>query len=154
LTTEKNAAYQVAKADGDELGFDYDMVLVPSSLAETAKNLLTVQDVILDAAASYKSVNNVMGAVRNPHFNSGLTSMRAPELAGTDTTANWYLVSQAAIAAGLKPWLLSEDANDEIRYFDESSDFYKNSGDIKVTSHVMIGAVLLWPHSIRLVAGV
>jgi hypothetical protein len=153
LTTEKDYAFQVGLADGSELGYEYDLILHPSSLAETARNLLTVQDIILDANSSYKSVSNVMGAVRNPHFNSGMSAIRAGELAGTAVTANYYLVSRAAIAAGLTPWVLAEDAAEEIRNWDETSDFYLNTGNIKVESHVYCNAALLWPHGIRFIAG-
>jgi hypothetical protein len=82
-----------------------------------------------------------------------MSAIRAGELAGTAVTANYYLVSRAAIAAGLTPWVLAEDAAEEIRNWDETSDFYLNTGNIKVESHVYCNAALLWPHGIRFIAG-
>lgn len=154
LTTEKNSfLYATPGPDGQELGHEADIILHPTILNETAKNLLSVQDIILQAGATVDGVSNVMGATKNPHFMSGMAQVRAPELTGTAVTANWYLLSQQAISAGLAPWVLAEDAGEEIREWDENSDFYKNTGFIKYESLILIAAALLYPHSIRKVAG-
>lgn len=153
LSAEKVTAFQVADPTGHEFGYEYDTILAPSSLNEVAKNLLTVQDLILDAASSLNSVSNAFAATKNPHFMSGMEIVRGPDLAGTDTTADYYLVSRAGIAAGLFPWVISEDSAEDLRTWDESSDFYKDSGLIKVTSHIYCAAVLLFPHAIRKVSG-
>jgi len=155
LSVEKATSIQVAQANGEELEHEYDAILVPSALKETANDILSVKDVILDAAASLNSVSNVFGPVKNPHFNSGLVYTKAAHLPqhATPASSDWYLYSRSAIAAGLTPWVISEDAADDLRTWDESSDFYKNTGDIKVTSNVYIAAAFMWPHSIRLVKG-
>jgi hypothetical protein len=153
LTAEKVAAFQVADPTGHEFGFEYDTILAPSSLNEVAKNLLTVQDLILDAKSSLNSVNNVFAATKNPHYQSGMEVVRGPDLTGADTTADYYLLSRAGLSAGLFPWVISEDAAEDLRTWDESSDFYKDSGMIKVTSHIYCAAVLLFPHAIRKVSG-
>jgi phage I-like protein len=152
LTAQKSKAFLVAGPDGNELGYEYDGVLVPSSLTETARNLLTVQELILEAG-TVNGVANSFGATRNPHHLSGMTVERAPELAGTDTTADWYLISRSAIAAGLFPWVIAEDGAEDLRTWDENSDFAKDSGFIKVASHIFINAALLFPHAIRKVSG-
>jgi len=154
LTAEKVYAFQVADPTGHEFGFEYDTMLVPSSLNEVAKNLLTVQDIILDAANPIAGVSvNGFAGVRNPHYQSGMEVVRGPDLAGTSTTADYYLISRAGIAAGLFPWVISEDGSEDLRTWDESSDFYKDTGLIKVTSHIFCAAVLLFPHAIRKVSG-
>lgn len=154
LTAQKPYAYLVADPTGHEFGYEYDTLLVPSSLAETSRNMLTVQDLILDANATLNGVNNATGGgVRNVHHMSGMTYERAPELTGTGLTANWYMVSRAAISAGLPPWLITEDGSEELRTWDESSDLYKDNGIIKVQSHVYTAAGLLFPHGIRKVLG-
>lgn len=152
LTGEKVKAFLVADPTGHEFGFEYDLMLVPSSLNEVARNLLTVQDLIIEAG-TVNGVANAFAATKNPHYQSGMVAERAPDLAGTDTAANWYLMSRAALAAGLFPWLISEDGSEDLRVWDESSDFYKDSGMIKVTSHIYVAAALLFPHGIRLVTG-
>jgi hypothetical protein len=154
LTAEKNLfLYSTPGPDGNELGHEASVILHPTYLNETAKNLLTVQDIILQAGATVDGVSNVMGATKNPHYMSGMSQTRAPELTGTASTADWYLLSQQAIAAGLAPWVLAEDAGEEIREWDENSDFYKNTGFIKYESLIMIAAALLYPHGIRKVEG-
>jgi len=154
LTAEKATSIQVAGPDGNELSVDYDGVLVPSVLKETTKNLLTIQDFILDAKSTLNSVSNVMGPVKNPHYMSGMDIAVGPELAGTAaSTANYYLLSKAAIARGLVPWVIAEDGAEDLRTFDENSDFFKESGEIKVVSHIYINAALLYPHAIRYVKG-
>lgn len=150
LTAEKVYAFQVADPSGYEFGFEYDMMLVPSSLNELAKNLLTVQDLIIQSNGA-----NDFGTIKNPHYQSGMEVMRAPDLAGTlgATNADWYLVSRAALSMGLYPWVISEDAAEDLRTWDESSDFTKETGEIKVSSHIYANAVLLFPHGIRKVSG-
>ncbi len=152
LTGQKVTAFQVADPNGREYGYEYDAILNPSSLNEVSKNLITVQDLILEAG-TVNGVANTMGATRNPHFQSGMEVVRAPDLAGTDTAADWYLLSRAAISAGLFPWVISEDAAEDLRTWDEQSDFYKDGGFIKVASHIFCNAVLLFPYAIRLVRG-
>lgn len=146
LTEEKNLfLYSTPGPDGEEMGYEADALLYPTILHQTAKNLLTVQDLILEGAAT--------APTRNPHFNSGMEMVRAPELAGTAVTANWYLFSRAGIASGLIPWVISEDPSEEVRIWDEQSDFYKGSGLIKYESHVLVSAVLVYPHAMRKVLG-
>jgi phage I-like protein len=153
LTVEKNQSLQVAAPDGRELGIVFDGILYPSALEQTAANLLKVQDLILDASTSTKGVSNVFAATRNPHFNSGLEMTRAMDLAGSAVTADYYLYSREGIARGLPPWVICEDPTEELRLWDESSDFFKGSGNIKIESHVFLNAVLAFPHCIRLIKG-
>jgi hypothetical protein len=159
LTAEKNYATQVAAPDGRELGIQFDGVLYPSLLQETLYNLLKIQDLIIDARASQPAIGgganvpNAFAQVRNPHYQSGLEMTRAIQLAGTDVTAHWYLYSREAIARGLVPWVIAEDPTEEVRLFDEASDFYKMTGFIKYESHVFLNAALLYPHGIRKVNG-
>jgi len=154
LTAEKGTfLYGTPGPDGEELGYEADGILFPTILNETAKDLLTVQDLILSGVLAGDG-DGTMGTVRNPHFQSGMKMTRGPELTGTDSTASWYLVSHAAIAAGMVPWVLSEDPDEEVVTWDESSDFYKNgTGFIKYESRVRVSVCLLYPHGIRLIAG-
>jgi hypothetical protein len=153
LTAEKNLfLYSTPGPDGEEIGSEADTLMFPTILNETAKNLLTVQDLILNAG-TVAGVANTMGAVRNPHFQSGMEMVRAPQLTGTASTADWYLLSRAGIARGLVPWVIAEDMAEEIRTWDQDSDYYRNTGFIKHESLVYINAALLYPHAIRKVQG-
>lgn len=153
LTQEKASMLNVPYFDGQELGTRATGMLIPTSLDEIARLLLTVQDVILDANASLKSVSNTFGAVRNEHFNSGFERTWAPQLTGSGDTANWYEYSRETIGMGFVPWVVAEDASEEILQWDESSDFYKDTGFIKVESKIFTNATLVWPHGIRYIKG-
>ena len=155
LTAIKAEHLLVPHFDGLELQAEVSDLLLPTVLVEPARLLLTVQDLILDAAATLKSVSNAMGGGnRNEHFGSGLGRTWAPQLAGTAaTTADWYAVSRAAIAMGFDPWVVAEDAAEEMLTWDQTSEFYKKTGLIKVESKLFTNATLLWPHAIRLVKG-
>lgn len=155
LTAVKALFLFVPGPDGEEMGARATGILNPTTLDETARLLLTVQDLILDANASLKGVSDVFGGgVRNEHFQSGFEHVWAPQLAGTDGTADYYLYSREIIGRGLPPWVLAEDAAEEVRVWDENSEFYKNgSGFIKTETNVFCNAALLYPHGIRLVKG-
>ena len=127
-------------------------MMVPTVLDETSRLLLTVQDLIL-AADEQTSGTGKFGTVKNEHYQSGFTYSHCPELAGTGATADYYLISQERIAAGLVPWAIAEDSGEELLTWDESSDFYKDTDHIKVESKIYINGCLLWPHGIRLVKG-
>lgn len=151
LTAEKNLAIQVAAPDGRQLLTRFDGILYPSILDATVYNMLQVQDLVPNEAATSARASTT---IRNPHFRSGLEMTPAQQLAGTDpTTADWYLYSREAIARGMKPWLLAEDPTEEVRLFDESSDHYKRTNNIRYESHVYLNAVLLYPHAIRKIKG-
>jgi phage major head subunit gpT-like protein len=152
LTTEKNAFKRTPGPDGEELGLECTHILVPTSLDDEAYNLLSVQDLILSGVLANDG-DGTMGQVRNPHFKSGLNKIRAPELTGTDTTANWYLISATAAGMGLFPWVISEDSSDEMVEWNESSDFYKNTNNIKIESKILLEAAFLFPQSIRKIKG-
>lgn len=154
LTTVKELMLMVPGPDGNELGSSATGMLTPTCLKEQGRLMLTVQDLVLDAMATKNSVSNVMGGGnRNEHFNSGFEQIWAPQLAGTDTTADWYCYSRETIARGLPPWVLAEDPTEEFLSWDENSDHYKNTGFIKIASKLYVGAALLYPHGIRLVKG-
>jgi hypothetical protein len=54
---------------------------------------------------------------------------------------------------GFYPWVVAEDAEDEFLIWDESSEFYKKNGLIKVEDKTFLNAALAWPHAIRLIKG-
>lgn len=152
LTQEKGAMLYIPGPDGEEMGTEVSGMLIPTRLVDIARNLLTVQDLILSGALSGGG-DGTMGTVKNEHYMSGLEYTWAPQLAGTDSTANYYLYSMDTINQGNPPWVLAEDAAEEIRTWDETSDFYKDSGWIKLESIVLANAVLLYPHGIRYIKG-
>lgn len=153
LTLEKASMLLVPGPDGEELGSSATGMLVPTSLKEAARLLLTVQDLIL-AGDVQTSGTGKMGQVKNEHYMSGFEYIWAPQLAGSAVTANYYLFSRETIGRGLPPWVIAEDAAEEVRIWDETSDFYKNGeGWIKHESNIYVNAALLYPHGLRRVNG-
>jgi phage I-like protein len=152
LTAAKALMLSVAGPDGEEMGTSATGILVPTALKEASRLLLTVQDLILNAG-TVNGVANAFGQVKNEHYMSGFEYVWGPQLAGSGATANYYLFSRETISRGLPPWVLAEDAAEEVRVWDESSDFYKDSGEIKIGSYLMCAGALLYPHGIRMIYG-
>lgn len=145
LTAEKTLMKLVPGPDGEELGADPDIVLIPTVLDEDVFNVLSVQDIILDAAAN--------AGIRNPHYNRGMSRIRAPELPGAGATADWYLVASNVLDMAMFPYVIAEDTTDELRTWDKTSDFYKKTSHVKIESRILSEAAFLFPHGIRKVKG-
>lgn len=152
LTAAKALGLLVAGPDGEEMGTSMTGMLNPTVLKETGRLLLTVQDIIT-RAGTVDGVANTFAAVTNEHKGSGFEQTWAPQLAGSGATADYYLYSRETIARGLPPWVLAEDAVEEIRTWDENSEFYKSNGFIKIGSYLFCNAALLYPHGISKIPG-
>lgn len=131
----------VKDENNDKLGANPDTILVPTEKYEALKNLLA-QNLILDTSAG----------VSNP-YQGKLNVVEVKEL--TDVN-DWYLVDSSLVAQGLTPWLALRYAAPNslgLRQYDESSDFFKDTGKIKVSSHIWYGFSLGMPHAIRKIVG-
>src|SRR5215831_8300094 len=121
---------QVLDENGEKLGADPDTIVVPTPKYEPLKVLLS-QAMILQGAATAPTSNPYMGKFNVVH---------APEL--TDVN-DWYLIDSKLMSGqGVPPWLSAKyqaPTDLGLRYFDESSDFFKDSGKIKVSSHIWYG---------------
>jgi hypothetical protein len=149
LTAEKAQVLLVKDWDGVHLNMMADDIFLPTILAEEARLLIDVKDVILrDSAAK-----DAAGGVTNEHKDSGMGRIVAPQLDGAAGLASdWYLISRGIIAQGKTPWVIAENG-EEVREWDQSSGFYKDSGDIKVQSHIHLNALLVWWQGIRKILG-
>lgn len=143
ITAEVTAMRAVKDENGDPLGVEPDTIIVPTAKYQGLINLLA-QSMILEGSATAPTSNPFMGKFDVVH---------APEL----TDANdWYLVDSKLIAAGYAPWAALRYMAPEslgLRTWDETSDFFKDTGRIKVSSHIWYGFSLLFPHAIRKVVG-
>jgi len=140
LAGEITAMRGVLDENGKKLGVNPDTILLPTEKFEYVKNVLK-QAMISDGTAS----------VDNPYLN-GITPVHCPQLTGV---ADFYLVDSKLIKQ-LPPWAILKYAPPNslgLRTFDESSDFFKATGKIKVSSHIWYGFGLVFPHAIRLVKG-
>lgn len=145
LLAEVTAMRGVLDENGEKFDVDPDTILVPTAKYEPLKFVLA-QNLILQGAAT--------APTSNPYFGNKFNVIHVPEF--TDVN-DWYLVDSKLMARlGVPPWLAAKylAPNDlGLRKFDESSDFFKNSGKIKVASHIWYGFKLVFPHAIRKVVG-
>lgn len=135
----------VLDENGDKLGVDPDTILVPTAKYEGLKFLLA-QNLMLENGTGSAGVTNPYAGKFNV--------VHVPEFTDAD---DWYLVDSKLLkSSGLPPWVsmrYSVDPALELRTWDQSSDFFKNTGKIKVASHVWYGFALAFPHAIRKVKG-
>lgn len=146
LTGEITAMQGVLDENGDELGLDPDTLFVGTARHQPAVNMLSQQQLISDG------VGGNAATVTNPYQNK-FNVVHVPNWTGND----WMLFdSKLAAAQGLDPfvaarWIPGEELSN--RWFDQSSDFFKQTGKIAFSSHIWLGAALLFPHCLRLVKG-
>lgn len=145
LEAEVTAMQAALDENGDEIGVSPDTILVPTATYEPLKNLLAQSLILQNGTGS--------AGVTNPYMGK-FDVVRVPEL----TDANdWYLVDSKLVASsGLPPWMslkMSTSQSLALRYYDEASDFFKDTGKIKASSHIWYGFSLGFPHAIRKIKG-
>lgn len=138
IQAEMTQMMLVPDANGDKLGAYPTEIWLPTQKVQAVSDLLNQERL-----ANGES-NPIKGKLKVVHV---------PEL----TDANdWYLVDGNLIAAGFDPCILADYMPAEdlgMRYWDETSDFFKDTGKIKASQHIWTGSGLVFPHAIRRVAG-
>jgi hypothetical protein len=139
---------QVLDETGQKLAVSPDVIMLPTQKYRIVDALLKQAQV---APASGTNVPS-SGATTMSNPLMGLRAVHNPHL----TDANdWYLIDSKLVRT-LPPWAAlrySPGLALELRVFDESSDFFKNTGKIKVSSHIWYGFGLVMPHAIRKIVG-
>jgi Mu-like prophage major head subunit gpT len=138
LTAEITSMMGVLDENGDKLGAMPDEIWLPTGKFQSVSNLLN-QNLINNGES-----NPMLGKLKPVHV---------PELADTN---DWYLVDSKLIAMGIDPLFAAKYQPPDtlgLRFWDESSDFFKDTGKIKVSQHIWYGFALALPHAIRLVRG-
>jgi hypothetical protein len=138
IQTEMIAMQGVLDVNGKKLGVMPDEIWLPT------EKFQVVSDKLNQAFLANGESNYMAGKLRPVHV---------PEL----TDANdWYLVDsklllqyQPAIAAKYT----APDSRLGLRFLDENSDHFKNTGKIVAKCHIWAGYGLLFPHAIRKVVG-
>lgn len=134
----------VRDQNGDIMDVNPDTIIVPAAVYEPLKNLLA-QNMILDSSGT--------AGVTNPYVGKFKVE-KATDLDRNDVN-DWYLVD-SQLASAMPPWLalrLTVPDSLGLRRFDEASDFFKNTGKIKTSSHIWYGFSLGLPYAIRKVTG-
>lgn len=138
IQTEMTSMRAVKDENGDKAGIEPDEIWLPTEKYQIVSDRLN-QDHLATGETNY-----MKGKLRVVHV---------PEL----TDANdWYLVDSKAIAAGYDPMLAASYMPADtlgMRSWDENSDFFKDTGRIKMSQHIWCGFKLVFPHAIRKVAG-
>lgn len=138
LQGEITSMMGVLDENGDKLGVEPDEIWVPTAKAQYVSDYLSQQ--------------YIGNGETNPLFGK-LKVVHVPEL----TDANdWYLVDSKLMAMGIEPMIAAEYRPSEdlgLRFWDESSDFFKDTGKLKVSNHIWTGFKLVFPHAIRRVTG-
>jgi hypothetical protein len=121
------------------------------SLGNRALANLLKQDFVPSAAGT--------ATMRNP-YNGGVLNIVELTKVGDNDANDWYLLDSKLIAGGVVPWTVAKLALSapgfdslSLRRFDESSDHFKKTGKIAVSSHIFYGFKFLVPHAIRKIAG-
>jgi hypothetical protein len=146
LEAECTLFMQNAKDEqGEKVDSKPDTIIVPTEKFMPLTNLLG-QNLVPNSAGT--------ATMNNPFYGGKFTVVHVPEL--TDVN-DWYLLDSKRLKqAILPPWIMLRQmmpAALELRNYDESSDFFKDTGRIKVSSHVWWGFSLAFPHAIRLIKG-
>lgn len=139
------ALFLPRQADGRLLRASPDTIMVPMPLALPLANLLAQAFIPSDGAPGATANTTTMS---NPYFN-GMRVIGNPYL----TDANdWYLIDSKLIARGYRPLINANfDAGPDLglRRFDESSDHFKSTGRVKVSSHIFKGYAPAFGQAIR-----
>lgn len=123
----------VLDENGDKLQANPTEIWLPTNRYQAASDLL----------------NQAFLATGESNYMAGkLKAVHVPEL----TADAWYLVDTNLLAAGYDPFFIAQYAEPGsfgLRFWDENSDFFKDTGKLKVSQHIWTGSALVFPHAIR-----
>lgn len=138
IALEMTAMRDVRDTNGDKLGVEPNEIWLPT------EKFQTVSDLLNQALIANGESNPLKGKITPVHI---------PDL----TDANdWYLVDTTQFSKGVEPMVAAnyrDVGSLGLRTWDESSDFFKDTGKIKVSAHIWYGFKLVFPHAIRRVNG-
>jgi hypothetical protein len=148
----------VPDENGQLLDVDPDTILVSMDYVEPLVNGLANDNLLVFVADQGGATNAMAGAAVRNVYKGRFNVVGVKEFTQTSgSTADWYLVDSKIIKAkGLDPWLALRETIPSslgLRVFDESSDYFKDTGNIKMSSHIWYGFSLALPHAIRRIKG-
>jgi hypothetical protein len=138
IALEMTAMRDVRDTNGDKMGVEPTEIWLPTPKFQTVSDLLN------QALIANGESNPLLGKLKPVHI---------PDF--TDVN-DWFLVDPAQFANGVEP-MVAVNYRDVgslgLRTWDESSDFFKDTGKLKVSAHIWYGFKLVFPHAIRKVVG-
>lgn len=138
IQAEMTAMRDVRDENGDKMGIEPNEIWLPT------EKFQIVSDKLNQALIANGETNPLKGKIKPVHI---------PDL--TDTN-DWYLVDTTQFAKGVEPMIAAnyrDVGSLGLRFWDESSDFFKDTGKLKTSAHVWYGFKLVFPHAIRKVVG-
>lgn len=138
ITAEITNMMGVLDVNGDKLEVQPTAIYVPTAKYQGVVNLLSQQMI------NNGETNPLAGKLKVVHV---------PQLTDAD---DWYLVDENLMSRGFDPMIAMREQVDPalgLRTYDQSSDFFKATGKIKVSQHIWYGFGYALPHAIRLVKG-
>lgn len=143
IANEVTAMQGVRDENGKKMAVNPTIIMVPTAKASRLAFTLSQSMLVLPGGTA---------PVTNPYVGK-FTVVHNPQL---NDINDWYLIDPVLMKQ-LPAWLVARFLPPKdlgLRYFDESSDFFKNTGKIKVSSHIWYGFRLAFPQAIRRVTGV
>lgn len=128
--------------NGKPMGLSFDTMIVPAAREQEALDFFQSDNLIL---AVTQGGANVGGVPTNNRHKGTVNVIVAKEL----TNANRLYAMCAASAA--KPWIIQTSGSPEEITYDESSDFYKNTGKVAKKYVLKMGIAAAIPQAIELV---
>ncbi len=154
VTSMQNA---VPDENGVLLGADPDTIVVPNDYVEPLRIGLANSRMLAYVADAGGASDAIGAAAIDNVYKGRFNVVAAKEFTQTSgSTADWYLIDSKLIRAGIAPWLSLRETVPQslaLRVFDESTDYFKNTGNIKLSSHIWYGFSLVLPHAIRRIKG-
>jgi hypothetical protein len=146
----------VLDENGLVMGANPDTILVPLDYEEPLVNALNNTRMLQSVASATTPFSPAAAALDNV-YKGRFNVIGCKEFTTTSgSTADWYLVDSSMIKAGIDPWVALRETLPQslaLRVFDESSDYFKDTGNIKLSSHIWYGFALALPHAIRRIVG-
>jgi phage major head subunit gpT-like protein len=136
----------VKDENGKKLGVEPDTILLPTEKFQKVVNVLK-QDLIASTATPGAGTTTI----KNPLIGM-LNVVHVPQF----TDVNDFFLVDSKLVSQLPPWAALRYAPPTtlgLRTWDESSDYFKDTGNLKVSSHIWYGFAMVFPHAIRKVAG-
>lgn len=144
ITDEITNMKGVLDENGKKMDVNPTIIMVPTQKGPKLEFLLAQNMVVIGSGTAPSS---------NPYVGK-FTVVTNPQLTDPD---DWYLIDpNLAKQQAVPPWVIARFLPPKdlgLRFFDESSDFFKNTGKLKVSSHIWYGFRLVFPHAIRKVTG-
>lgn len=138
----------VKDQNGKKLGVNPDTIWVPTEKFEIVDALVRQTMISCDSGTGVPGKGT--GTMSNP-----IAGLKVREIKNLSSAVNWFLVDSQLVKR-MPPYAClrySPGLALELRQWDESSDFFLNTGKLKNSSHIWYGFGLVFPHAIRMVAG-